>query len=56
MFVIGPCNWTVKGTVNTLCLWKWTELFAELTVVVVVVVVVVQPMSSFFLKFFYSFD
>ena len=31
MFVIRPCNWTVKGTVNTLCLWKWTELFAELT-------------------------
>ena len=58
MLVIGLCNWTVKETVNTLCLWKWTELFSELTVVVVVdvVVVFVQPTSSFFLKFCYSFD
>ena len=25
MFVIGQCNRTVKGTVNTSCLCKWTE-------------------------------
>ena len=25
MFVIGQCNRTVKGTLNTSCLCKWTE-------------------------------
>ena len=63
MFVIGQCNRTVKGTLNTSCLCKWTErvmycclAFRRVTVAFFSFSLFnenlePQPMSCFFFKF-----
>ena len=62
VLVIGHCRRTVKGTINTSCLWKWRERvmcafvwhFAELTRCCFFYENVL--MSSFFSEFCHSFD
>ena len=72
MLVFGQCNRTVKGTVNTSCLCKWTErvkcvrsclTFRRVNCLKLLLLLLlfffyqnVQPMPSFFLKFCHSFD
>ena len=64
MLVIGQCNRTVKGTVNTSYLCKWTECIMSVHCCLAFCRVKswfffyenVQPMSNFFLKFCHSFD
>ena len=67
MFVIGQCNRTVKGTLNTSCLCKWTErvmycclAFRRVTVAFFSFSLFnenlePQPMSCFFFKFWYDY-
>ena len=67
MFVIGQCNRTVKGTLNTSCLCKWTERVMHCCLAFRRVTVAFfsfslfnenlepQPMSCFFFKFWYDY-
>ena len=56
MFLIGQCNRTVKGTVNTSCLCKSIECVMDCCLAFrrVNCCLQPQPMSSFFLKFCYD--
>ena len=64
MLVNGQSNWTVKGTFNMSCLYKWTEYFMCACCCFTFRPVNfcffflknTQPMSSFFLKFCHSLD
>ena len=67
MFVIGQCNRTVKGTLNTSCLCKWTERVMYCCLALRRVTVAFfsfslfnenlepQPMSCFIFKFWYDY-
>ena len=63
MLVIGRCNRTVEGTINTSCPWSIRSCaraiishFAELTFFKIFFYENVQAVVGFFLKILHSFD